>query len=116
MVLAALALPALSWVLFSPYPRGQANLGYSNRLLGDASRDWGPNTSFGFGDFSLHTIVLQWGAEPGFGSAGLGKSITYAIHPDFCNELLPRFPEDGARGGHLDGQLFSLAAAAASQL
>ena len=98
---------AHAWVLISPYPRGNNGLGYSSvGSAGDASHDWKPGQT---GGATLNNLVWHWPAptHPD-DDRGLGKSITYALHPAFCDAILPHFPEDGSTSGHLDAYLSSL--------
>ena len=85
-----------SWVLYSPTARGVLGRGYSATARDDPSGDW-PNSGI-----SLNEVVLRWGAD-GVGGLALHKTITYAIHPDLCTDLLPQFPEDGR--GSIDGMV-----------
>ena len=105
LIALAIAHLANAWVLLSPFPRAHIGQGYS-RIADDTTttHDW-PGPAYP----DLNALVWPWpaAAHPDDGQ-GLGKSITYALHPDFCDELLPKFPEDGARGGHLDGFLSML--------
>ena len=105
-----LLVAALGWVLYSPYTRGNAGVAYSDinsANANNAARDWSPSTTLG--NFSLHEIVLVWGATPNevqappYSGSGLSKGIAYTLHPRFCEELLPKFPEDGKIDGHIDG-------------
>jgi hypothetical protein len=103
-IAALLALPVDAWVLHSPFARGGRGLGYSrSNNADDASSDWRPD---GGAPHTLNQLVWRWPAttSPTDGR-GLGKSITYALDPGFCPALLPKFPEDGANGGHLDSFL-----------
>lgn len=86
-----------SWVLYSPTERGNLGLGYSlTPLSDDLSNDW-PGSGV-----SLNEMVLRWGADS-VGGLALHKTITYAIHPDFCTHILPQFPEGGR--GSIDGMV-----------
>ena len=90
-----------AWVLLSPFPRGNAGLGYSRAANLDVTAlDW---VAYDSNRPSLNRLVWHWPApdRPDDGN-GLGKGITYALHPDFCDLLLPNFPEDGANSGSLD--------------
>jgi len=83
-VMLALVPRCAAWVLQSPYPPGIAGIGYGvteNTL-------WHNNNSF-----DLSSIVLRWGLAELSKSDALGGGITWALHPDFCGQLLPRFPE-----------------------
>ena len=92
MGLAVAAVPLLysiaGWVLNSPYSRPVAGLGYN--IGTNPQEDWTPASTV-----DLDLLVMRWGAAPITSSSGLGKSISYAVHPTFCEKILPKFPEDG---------------------
>ena len=99
MIMMLLPLLVQGWVLYTPYSRARAGIAYSDLGETRPGNDWSPTNNY-----SLHEISLVWGSSPtGFGEDGLGKSISFAIHPEFCTQLLPKFPEDGSRSGSIDG-------------
>ena len=49
--------------------------------------------------FNLSEVVTRWSlpADP-YTDDELGSGISWAIHPSFCDDLLPIFPEENAAG------------------
>lgn len=85
---------ATAFVLFSPWGRVEQNGltdPYTDRT---GSIMWsGPDS------FDLYQSVFLWGmpVDP-LSQDGLGGGITWALHPRFCDQLLPRFPEASRMG------------------
>ena len=80
--------PALapSWVLFSPVniedPYWSAEVESKSKWSSPAS-------------FDLSQSVVRWDLPPtSYTDVGLGSGISWALAPDFCEWLLPRFPEE----------------------
>ena len=77
---------AAGWVLQVPVPEGE-----------DAPDDeyyYQGKTWTEPGDFPLDRAALRWGLPPdAFSEEGLASSITWATSADFCEKLLPMFPE-----------------------
>ena len=85
MALSLLAL-APSWVLFSPVniedPYWSAEVESKSKWSSPAS-------------FDLSQSVVRWDLPPtSYTDVGLGSGISWALAPDFCEWLLPRFPEE----------------------
>ena len=88
-----------SFVLFSPW-------GTVERLNADGTTWTEPYISrtgnaqwAGPASFDLYQSVFLWGTPAdALSQDGLGGGITWALHPSFCEELLPRFPEASRAG------------------
>jgi len=74
-----------AFVLYNPFTGNQED-GYYGV---DGSGPWPTNEK----QHKLSSMVLRWhdGSHDADPTRGLGGGITWAIHPDFCEELLPRF-------------------------
>ena len=77
---------APSWVLFSPVniedPYWSAEVESKSKWSSPAS-------------FDLSQSVVRWDLPPtSYTDVGLGSGISWALAPDFCEWLLPRFPEE----------------------
>ena len=87
LLLLACATPSVvySWVLFSPMRTMLAEKMYENGVgLG-----WSDPSSF-----NLEMVSLRWGLPPSaYESEGLAGGISFALHRDFCERMLPLFPE-----------------------
>ena len=73
-----------AWVLYSPYDAAMRGEGY---FLHGVGAPWsGPSA------FDLAVPVFRWSLPP-FANAsdGLGRGITWAMHPDFCKQMMPAF-------------------------
>ena len=100
MVAVLLFLPAAAgFVLFSPWGRiedpdgdgGYITDPYINRY---GNIEWASPESF-----NLYESVFLWGRPASaLSQDGLGGGITWALHPNFCNGLLPHFPEASRAG------------------
>ncbi len=85
----------LSWVLTSASisPDG-INAGYYN----------GATTWTSASSFNLSASVVRWSMPPSaFSTDALGRGLSYALHPDFCEHILPAFAEDNAGFSGLSG-------------
>jgi len=85
-----LVLGAQGWVLYSPTRKQDAvaNIpGYAN-IAGD--KVWkDPST------FNLSESVLRWGLPSNpYITEALARGVSWALHPDFCEDLLGQFPEE----------------------
>ena len=96
----ALLLPVCAgWVLDSPtyryvYTREEGYERTDNSVNPAVTTPWaGPES------FNLSEVVTRWSlpADP-YTDDELGSGISWAIHPSFCDDLLPIFPEENAAG------------------
>ena len=78
-----------SFVLFSPFPPAQENLGYANIL--DVNELWNDTNQ----EFSLWTSIITWSyPETGLhGLDGLYGGLTWALNPNLCDSLIPSFAD-----------------------
>ena len=83
--LLALLTPTSGWVLFSPVRRTLSYKAYE-----DASNTpWVDPSSF-----NLDIVSLRWGLPPSsYSDEALASGISFALHRDFCERLMPLFPE-----------------------
>ena len=89
-----LSQPAAAFVLFSPWGSVEQN-GYTSPYVDrTGSTDWlAPNS------FHLYQSVFLWGSPANvLSQEGLGGGITWALHPNFCEDILPYFPEASRAG------------------
>ena len=85
------------WVLDSPtlryvYAREEGYERTDNTVSPPVTTLWaGPES------FNLSEVVTRWSlpADP-YTDYELGSGISWAIHPSFCEDLLPIFPEENA--------------------
>ena len=84
-LLFVLLTPTSGWVLFSPVVR---TLGY--KAYEDATNTpWVDPSSF-----NLEVVSLRWGLPPSsYSDEALASGISFALHRDFCERLMPLFPE-----------------------
>lgn len=83
----AFACPVGAWVLYSPYQAAFDGEGY---FLNGAGVRWTSPDSF-----DLSKPVFRWTRDAdAFGGEGLGGGITWAMHPDFCDDVIPAFREE----------------------
>ena len=84
-LLAVLLTPTSGWVLFSPVRRTLSYKAYE-----DASNTpWVDPSSF-----NLDIVSLRWGLPPSsYSDEALASGISFALHRDFCERLMPLFPE-----------------------
>ena len=88
--------PTSGFVLFSPW--GKIEQGDEYRTDPYISKD-GALTWQGPQSFELYETVFLWSwPESELDHSGLGGGITWALHPDFCAQMLPHFPEASRTG------------------
>ena len=86
LLLLLAAQPAVAWVIFSPVRRTLQEKSYEDNLR----QAWkGPDT------FNLELVSLRWGLPQSAHDSddGLASGITFALHRNFCDRMLPLFPE-----------------------
>jgi hypothetical protein len=81
-----------AFVPYSPLPRALRNEGFFNH---DGSGPWvSPQTQESHGTpFNLTRVVSRWHAPEmdAHTTDGVAGGITWALHPDFCERVLPQF-------------------------
>ena len=94
----------LGWVAYSPSKWARNNEGYHDF---DGTGPWlSPGTPF-----NLSGVVIRWDSPHDSDTVGLAGGISWAIAPDFCSVMIPRFKEEkflgrcaparlGARAAH----------------
>ena len=95
MRLAGLLLPVVSgFVLFSPWGRIEQDGLTDPYLSPNLEIEWsGPES------FDLYETVFLWSMPANaLSQDGLGGGITWALHPRFCEQILPMFPEASPAG------------------
>lgn len=95
MALLLAGYSSFAWVYYAPTYNGNDALGYT--------RGWHPtlsNVEWSSSDsFPLDYEIWRWGSPPFSNSSdGLGHGISWAVHPRFCDEIMPRFPERSVFG------------------
>lgn len=92
-----LAPSARAWVLLSPLRQADGVTGYPDPY--DETETWRPpSDDEPFGSFNLSSSVFRWSMPTSpLATEGLGGGIAWALHPAFCDALLPLFPEDNMR-------------------
>ena len=88
MVLLGIRPPLYNaWVLYTPYERAQNNEGY---VLDGEGMVWSRENTF-----DLAKVTFFWSRpQDAYGTNGLGGGITWAMHPDFCDEIMSSFREE----------------------
>lgn len=85
--LAALARHVGAWVLYSPFQQAFDGNGY---FLEGVGARWTSPASF-----DLSRPVFRWTRDAdALSDEGLGAGITWGMHPDFCNDVIPAFREE----------------------
>ena len=95
LTLIILAQQAVGFVLFSPWGTTEKADGTSDPYRSrTGALDWESPASF-----DLYETAFIWSApsDP-LDTSGLGGGITWALHPNFCDEMLPLFPEASRTG------------------
>ena len=84
--------PALvAWVLYSPFPEGMSGRGYIR-----GGEQWlSPDSPRNLAYFTYRWSMT--GSSQFAAGDGLSNSISWALHPSFCEALLPNFPENDMR-------------------
>ena len=87
--------PAAAFVLFSPWGLTEKADGTSDPYKSrTGALNWQSPASF-----DLYETAFIWSAPSSpLDTAGLGGGITWALHPNFCDEMLPLFPEASRTG------------------
>ena len=86
MLVVPFLLVSPTWVLYSPLQR---QLSYKAYEDGYGAHWSGPAS------FDLSKVVFRWSLPESSGSdEGLASGISFALHPDFCDRLMPLFPEN----------------------
>lgn len=76
---------AKSWVIYSPMEKKAATKAYEDGY----GAVWRGRTSF-----PLDQYTLRWGLpQSAYSNEALGGGITFALHKNFCDRVLPLFPE-----------------------
>ena len=75
------------WVLYSPFEAPLNNEGY---VLNDRGPSWRSPS-----DYNLSHINFFWSSpEDATSLEGLSGGISWAMHPDFCPSIIPKFREE----------------------
>ena len=76
---------AKSWVIYSPMKKKAATKAYEDGY----GAVWRGRTSF-----PLDQYTLRWGLpQSAYSNEALGGGITFALHKNFCDRVLPLFPQ-----------------------